>query len=98
MRIAVEHVKALQYKLRIFGVRIVELARVNCDNQGVVKNTSLPASTLSKKSNAVNYHRVWEAAASKIIVVGREDTETNMADMLTKVLGRIHREFLILFT
>ena len=43
MRIAVEHVKALRYKLWMFGVRIVEPARVHCDNQGFVKNTSLPA-------------------------------------------------------
>ena len=56
--IAVEHVKALRYKLRIFGVRIVEPARVHCDNQGVVKNTSFPTSTLSKKHNVVNYHTV----------------------------------------
>ena len=98
MRIAVEHVKALQYKLRMFGVKIVDPARVHCDNQGFVKNTSLPASNLSRKHNAVNYHTVREAAASKIIVVGKEDTETNLADMLTKVLGRICREFLIPFT
>ena len=41
---------------------------------------------------------VREAAASKIIIMGKEDTETNLAGMLTKVLGRICREFLILFT
>ena len=76
----------------------MEPARVHCDNQGFVKNTSLPASNLSRKHNAVNYHTVREAAASKIIVVGKEDTETNLADMLTKVLGRICREFLIPFT
>ena len=82
----------------MFGVKIVDPARVHCDNQVVVKNTSFPTSTLSKKPNAVNYHTVREAAASKIIVVGKEDTETNLADMLTKVLGRICREFLIPFT
>ena len=48
MRIAKETIVALRYKLRIFGVLINGLARVYCDNQGVVKNTSIPSSTLEK--------------------------------------------------
>eukprot|EP00957_Ditylum_brightwellii_P203663 15335669-Ditylum_brightwellii.AAC.1 len=54
---------ALCYKLCIFGVLIECPANVFCDNQGVVKNTSIPQSTLVKKHNAINYCVVWEAAA-----------------------------------
>ena len=54
-------------------------ANVFCDNQGVVKNASLPESTLSKKPNAINYHVVPEAAAAGILRFGKEDGKTNLA-------------------
>ena len=47
---------ALRYKIRMFGVPINRPANVLCDNSGVVKNTSIPESTLVKKHNAINYH------------------------------------------
>ena len=58
MRIAKDMAIALRYKLRMFGIPIDGPADVFCDNQGVVKNTSLPESVLSKKHNAINYHAV----------------------------------------
>jgi hypothetical protein len=51
-----------------------------------VKNASVPESVLMKKHNAINYHAVREAAAAKILRVGKEDGMTNIADLLTKVL------------
>ena len=75
---------ALRYKLRMFGVPVPEPADVMCDNRGVVKNTSIPSSILSKRHNAINYHAVREAAAAAIIRVGKEDTESNIADLFTK--------------
>ena len=50
--------------------------QIYCNNQGVVKNTSIPVSTLSKKHNAVNYHIVREAVAAEAMCVGKEDTNT----------------------
>ena len=61
-------------------------ANVFCDNQGVVKNASIPESTLAKKHNAINYHSVCKVAAAGILRVGKEDGEMNLADLLTKVL------------
>ena len=61
----------LRYKLRMFGVPIVSPALVLCDNQGVVKNASLPDSVLSKRHNAINYNVVREAVAAGIIRVGK---------------------------
>ena len=78
---------ALRYKLRMFGVPIDGPANIFCDNRGVVKNVSIPESTLMKKHNAINYHAVREAAAAGILRVGKEDGETNLADLLTKVLN-----------
>jgi hypothetical protein len=47
---------------------------------------SILESTLMKKHNAINYHAVQEAVAAGILWVGKEDGETNLADLLMKVL------------
>jgi hypothetical protein len=44
-----------------------------------------------KKDNAINYHSVRESAAAGILRVGKEDVETNAADLLRKSLtGQKH--------
>ena len=93
LRICKDLIVALRYKLRMFGVPldgpapdVAGPAYVFCDNKGVVSNASIPESTLSKKHNAINYHAVREAVAAGIIRVGKEDGNTNLADLLTKVL------------
>jgi hypothetical protein len=70
----------------MFGIPIEGPANVFCDNRGVVKNVSILESTLMKKHNVINYHAVREAMAAGILRVGKEDRETNLADLLTKVL------------
>ena len=97
LRIAKEMLVALRYKLRMFGVPIEGPCNVFCDNNGVVKNTSIPESTLMKKHNAINYHAIREAVAAKIIRVGKEDGLTNLADLFTKVLTADRRRALCEF-
>jgi RPA family protein len=70
-------------------------ANVFCDNQGVVYNTSIPESTLNKKHNVINYHVVREAVAAKISRVTKEESKTNLADLLTKVLSQERRKQLL---
>ena len=79
----------------MFGVPLYGPTYTLCDNQGVVKNTSLLQLTLGKKHNAVNYHVVCEADVAGILRVGKEDTETNLADLLTKLLGCQRRHQLL---
>ena len=86
LRICKELIVALRYKLRMFGVNLQGPASVFCDNRGVVKNMSIPESVLHKKHNAINYHAVREAIAADILRVGKEDGETNLADLFTKIL------------
>jgi hypothetical protein len=86
LRICKDLIVALRYKLRMFGVNLQGPAYVFCDNRGVVKNVSVPESVLHKKHNSINYHAVREAVAADILRVGKEDGETNLADLLTKVL------------
>jgi hypothetical protein len=88
MKTAVELIEALRYKLRMFGVPIMDAANVYCDNASVVTNTTQPESTLKKKHNAIAYHRVREAVAAGTIRVAKEDSDTNIADMLTKNVTR----------
>ena len=78
---------ALRYKLRMFGVSLYGPSNVMYNNQGVSNNTSLPQSTLGTKQNTVNYNVVRKAALSGILQVGKEDTETNLACIMTNILG-----------
>jgi hypothetical protein len=58
MRIAVELIEALRYKLRMFGIPLEGPTNVLCDNQSVVTSASTPESVLKKKHNSIAYHRV----------------------------------------
>ena len=84
LRIATEMVRSLRYKLRMFGVPLDEATNVFCDNKSVVTNSTIPASMINKKHNAICYHMVREAQASGMIRVGWIQGEYNKADLLTK--------------
>ena len=94
LRTAKDMLVALRYKLRMFGVPIDGLASVFCDNNGVVKNSTIPELMLAKKHNAINRHVVREAVAAKIFRIGKEDGMTNLADLFTKVLTADQRRTL----
>ena len=86
MRIAVDLIEGLRYKLRMFGVPIDGPANVLSDNMAVIQNSTIPSSTIKKKHNAICYHRVREAVASGIIRIAKIDTKENLADLFTKPL------------
>jgi hypothetical protein len=84
MKVGVEISEGLRYKLRMMGVPFAGSTQIRADNMSVVKNSSLPESTLKKKSNSIAYHYVRERAASGAVAIGYERSEHNLADMLTK--------------
>ena len=86
-KIATEMVMEFRYKLRMLGVPVEGPSVMIGDNLSMVKNCTLPSSTLKKKHNALAYHRVREAVAAKVIVLGHCTTDKNYADCLTKALG-----------
>lgn len=86
LRTAQEMVEGLRYKLRMMGLPIIGACNVFCDNEGVVKNM-VPESQLKKKHAAINYHWVREAIAAGTIRAAKEDTSTNLSDILTKPLA-----------
>ena len=69
LRITHDLIVELRIKLKSIGVPLLGPTNVYCDNQGVVKNTSVPESTLNKKHNSINYHVVREAVAAGILRV-----------------------------
>ena len=86
LRILRDLIVELRLKLKSIGVPLLGPTNVYCDNQGVVKNTSIPESTLNKKHNSINYHGVREAVAAGILRVGKEDTACNLADPLISLM------------
>ena len=95
MKIATEQIQAFRLKLRSFGVPVEGAADVFCDNEAVTKATRMPSSTLTKKHNAVAWHKVREFVATGMIRVAWEDTNTNLADLLTKSLSHPKRSRMI---
>ena len=101
MRIAVDLIQALRYKLRMFGVPLgpnpdLPLpADVFCDNQSVVTNSSDALSKLNKKHNSIAFHRVRESCAGGWIRIAKVSSENNWADVLTKSLSKPQRDRLI---
>ena len=84
LRICVEMIEALRYKLRCFVIPVMGPADVLCDNKSVTTNSSVPTSVLNKRHNAICYHRVREAQAAGTIRVGWIPGEHNLADLFTK--------------
>jgi hypothetical protein len=97
MRIAVERIKALRYKLRMFGIPIDGPTNVLGDNESVVNSASKVEARLNKKHNAICFHTVREALAAKWVRVGWEPTATNIADIFTKMLDTEQRRKLLKF-
>ena len=61
LRIAVEMNDALRIKLRMLGIPLEGPTNGFCDSESVVKNATIPKSRLSKKHNAIAYHKVRES-------------------------------------
>ena len=96
MRLAVDMIRALKYKLWMFGIEIMENeTKIFGDNNAVILNTSVPESTLKKKHHSINYNYVREAVAAGIVLIFKVDTGSNLADLFTKLLDRVKRKEII---
>ena len=95
MKNAVELIESLRYKLRMFEVPINGPTNIFCDNEAVTKNYSDPTLMLKKKHHLIAYHRKREAVAAGTCRITKEDTDTNLSDLFTKLLSQIRREDLL---
>jgi hypothetical protein len=83
-RIATDQIMDLRNTLRYLGVPVCECSYMYGDNQAVVNNSMIPHSCLSKRHNALSYHRVREAIAAGVINFFWIDGKNNPADIVSK--------------
>ena len=86
MKQCCEYLRGLRYKLRMMGIPIIGPAYIYGDNQSVLVNTTIPDSTLKKKSQSIAYHFVREGSARDEWRTTYVNTNENEADLLTKQL------------
>ena len=99
LRTGIDKIQALRYKLHMMGVPICGAANIYCDNKTVCNTAQKPEARLTKKHNAINFHRIREAVAAGWCRVAHEAGKTNLADLLTKILPTYkRREFLGILT
>jgi len=89
-RTATEQITDLRYTLRMFGVPLDGPSWMFGDNQSVITSSTIPHSTLSKRWNALSYHRVREAVAAGYVLFHFISSKHNPADIMTKPLGYVH--------
>ena len=87
MKTAIEQIESLRYKLRMMGIPLPHSASIFCDNESVFKSSTFPESVLKKKHNSIAYHRTREAQAAGTVRIAWEPGDTNLADVLTKILA-----------
>ena len=68
----------------MIGIPFFDTFFVYGDNNSVLHNTTLPESTLKKKSKSIDYHVVKEVVATGEWLTGYEHMDKNVSDLLTK--------------
>ena len=96
MKIGMEALRGIRYKLRMMGVPISGPSYIYGDNMSVIHNTQSPDSMLKKKSNSICYHAVRESVAMGESLTGHVSTHENVSDLCTKIMaGGMKREYLV---
>ena len=98
MKQCTEYIRGLRYKVRMMGIPVNGPAYIRGDNQSVLCNTSIPDSTLKKKSQSIAYHFVREGVARNEWRTAYVNTHENPADLLTKPLpaGEKRKSFVMM--
>ena len=81
-----EYLRGLRYKLRMMGIPVENPCFVYEDNQSVLWNTTIPDSTLKKKTSSVAYHFVREGVSMDEWRMAYVNTKENLSDLMTKNL------------
>ena len=95
MKIGMDSLRGLQYMLRMMKVPIWGPLLIYGDNMSVIHNTQQPESTLKKKSDSIAYHAVRELIAMGESLTGHVGTNSNVADLATKVLVDKKRQSMV---
>ena len=89
MKQCCEYVKGLRYKLRMMGIPVSNPTFIHGDNRSVLWNTTVPESTLKRKSSSVAYHFVREGVSKDMWRTAYVKTSENVADIFTKIVSSI---------
>ena len=92
LRIAVEKVIVVRYKLRIFKISFDRPVQIFCDSDSVVKNSSYPESRLNEKHLSCANHKSLESIVAGTIVLFFGRGDGNLVDILTKSLSSVRRK------
>jgi hypothetical protein len=84
MKHGIKALRGLRYKLRMMGVPLTGPSFIYGDNKAQVTNSSMPESTLKKKSHSICYHAIRESVAMGESRVMHFGTGENLSDPLTK--------------
>ena len=71
MKLGVDMVESIRYKLHVFIVPTDSYANVLCDTKAVYKNTITMESVLMKKHHFIDYRRCSEAVSNMTISFSR---------------------------
>ncbi len=74
MKLGMEALRGIRYKLRMIGIPIAGPIYVYGDNMSVIRNTQQPESTLKKKNLFICYHAVCKAVVMGEILTSRVQT------------------------
>ena len=91
MKTCCEYIRDLRYKLRMMGITVDLPTYVYGDNKSVFMNSTLPYSTLKKKSSSIAYHFVREGVTRREWLLTYISTHDNVADLFTKPLTNVEK-------
>ena len=86
MKQCCEYIRGLRYKLWMMGIPVEGPAYIRGDNKSVLANTTIPDSTLKKKSQSIAYHYIREGCARDEWRTSYIQSGQNTSDLLTKQL------------
>ena len=86
MKIGMETLRGLRYKLHMIGVPILGPSLIYGENMSVFHNTQQPESKLKKNSNSICYGAIRKSMAMKESLTGHVPSVDNLADIRTNVV------------
>ena len=94
MKACIERMTYCIFKLRTFGVPVLDSIKILCNNESVLKNYYILASNLNKMHSSIAYHSVWWNVAAQLVKVAWINKNCNIADKITKSLTSDKRDCL----
>ena len=95
MKIGMESLRGLRYKLRMTGIGISGPLYIYGNNMLVIHNTQRPEPMLKKKSNSICYRTVRESVVMGESLTGHIGMNEIVGDLATQVLYGQKRQYMI---